>query len=98
VAARKLEQKGRVGKLLEDAQRFVPRGAGFRVIFSREEMEWLLQVLNDVRVGSWLALGCPDPDAGKAPEVNESNAKYMFLMELSGHFEWVLLEALDGAG
>jgi hypothetical protein len=95
MASNRQEQKGRVGALLEDPERFVPQGTGYRISFSREEMEWLLQVLNDVRVGSWLLLGCPDPDEGKAPEVTEANARYLFLMELSGHFECVLLAALD---
>jgi hypothetical protein len=47
-------------------------------------------------VGSWLIVGCPDPDEGKAPVVDETNNKYLFLMEISGYFESELLEALDG--
>lgn len=98
LAANKQDQKGRVEAFLANSQRFVAHGRTQRVTFRREEMEWLLQVLNDVRVGSWLALGCPDPDEGKPPEVTELNARYLFLMELSGHFQCVLIEALHGAG
>ena len=98
MASLRQQQQGRVGELLRAEGRFAAQGSGWRITFSREEMEWLLQVLNDVRVGSWLILGCPDPDEGTVPDLNESNAKYLFLMELSGQFEGELLEALDGPG
>jgi hypothetical protein len=96
MAARKREQKGRLGKLLDDKQRWGPRGNGYRITFTREEMEWLLQVLNDVRVGSWLALGGPDPMDAPVAQMDEATARHIFLMEVSGHFECVLLEALGG--
>jgi hypothetical protein len=98
LAANKQDQKSRVEAFLADSQRFVAHGRSQRVTFRREEMEWLLQVLNDVRVGSWIALGCPDPDEAKPPVVNESNTRFVFLMELSGHFQCVLLDALHRAG
>jgi hypothetical protein len=98
MAAHKAEQAGRVRQLAASPDRFAPHGPRLRVSFSHEEMEWLLQVLNDVRVGSWLILGCPDPDEGKLPNVNEDTAQYLYLMELSGHFEFVLLEALAKPG
>ncbi len=56
------------------------------------EMECLLQVLNDVRVGSWLALG--EPDETKLPEINAENFRYAVAMEVCGAFESVLLAAL----
>ena len=95
MAARKQGQRSRVEKLIASPNRFVARGTGWRITFSREEMEWLLQVLNDVRVGSWLVLGCPDPEEGRGPEVTPANAAHLLLMELSGHFQCALLEALD---
>jgi hypothetical protein len=95
MATWKQDHKGRVQQLISNTGRFVARSGGWRIAFSREEMEWLLQVLNDVRVGSWLRLGCPDPDEGRAPQVTEANAPHLFLMELSGHFQCALLDALD---
>jgi hypothetical protein len=96
MAARQQEQKTRVQQLITAPNRFAAHGPHLRVAFSREEMEWLLQVLNDLRVGSWLILGCPDPDEGKPPPPTEENLLYHYLLELSGHFECVLLEALGG--
>ena len=98
MSAQKTEQKGRVGEWLAQKGRFAAHGSSLRVTISHADMEWLLQVLNDVRVGSWLALGCPDPDEGKVPVINESTARFVFLMELSGHFQCVLLAALHGEG
>ena len=56
------------------------------------EVEWLLQVLNDVRVGSWLALG--EPERGQEPAVTAQNARYLLALELCGLFQSVLLAAL----
>ncbi len=95
MAAAKQEQKSRVGRLVSSRDRFVAQGSNWRITFTREEMEWLLQVLNDVRVGSWLRLGCPDPDQGREPRVTAANAPFLFVLELSGHFQVLLLEALE---
>ncbi|MFN7137940.1 MAG: hypothetical protein ACK4UN_01230 [Limisphaerales bacterium] len=65
----------------------------FRVSITKENMEWLLQVLNDIRVGSWVILGKPDPDAGDKPKVTLSNMPYAGAMELCGYFQMALLEA-----
>jgi len=61
-------------------------------VLFRSQIEWLLQVLNDVRVGSWLMLGEPEP--GDEPAVTKANAKYLLALELCGVFESVLLTGL----
>lgn len=53
-----------------------------------ESREVLLQVLNDIRVGCWRALG--EPEELDAPTRKGSGLRY--LMELAGHFEMSLLE------
>lgn len=93
----KQEHKQWVASLLTSKTRFRKEENGQQVSFSAAEMERLLQVLNDVRVGSWLILGCPDPDEGTLPNLTEANARFLFLMELSGQFECELLEALDNS-
>ncbi len=96
LAALKAENRRRVEEFLADARRFLEHQEGVRARFTREEMEWLLQVLNDVRVGSWIHLGCPDPDAGQRPRLTPKNARYLPLMEMAAAFEYALLAALDG--
>ncbi len=60
--------------------------------FRETDAEWLLQVFNDVRVGSWLALG--EPEELEIPEVNQTNASYVLAMESAGYFQSALLDAL----
>ncbi len=58
-------------------------------------MNWLLEVLNEVRVGSWLRLGQPDsPERLRLAQSNEANLRPLWAMELSGYFQTALLEAL----
>jgi len=71
------------------------RAVADRLKLSAPQMEWLLQVLNDIRVGSWLVLGEPDEKKGKPIEVNDENARYYAAMEFCGLFQMTLLDALQ---
>lgn len=79
--------------MLAEPNRFKTVPAGFRFSLSSEQMEWLLQVLNDVRVGSWILLGEPDEKKGKDVHLTEENAHYLWSMELAGYFQSILLGA-----
>ncbi len=96
MAELKAGSRRRLEVFLANQHRFQPLPDGSRVVLTREEIEWLLQVLNDVRVGSWLALGSPDPDAGERPRLTPGTARYLPLMQLSAAFQYALLAALDG--
>ncbi len=52
--------------------------------FSPEKVEWLLQVLNDVRVGSWVKLGKPDNEHGEKINTSIENLPYAGALEFSG--------------
>jgi len=56
------------------------------------EVEWLLQVLNDLHVGAWLMLG--EPDEQRMPEVTETNAPYILAMEAADRFQCEVLAIL----
>lgn len=58
-----------------------------------ESREVLLQVLNDIRVGCWHALG--EPEDLDVPTKKGFGLRY--LMELAGHFEMSLLGAEEEA-
>ena len=88
LAPARVASAGRGAKCLS----FQARDGGFDLTLTSAEIEWLLQVLNDVRVGCWLTLGEPEP--GEEPEVSEENARYLIAMELCGLFESELLSAL----
>jgi hypothetical protein len=86
-----------VAALLQNAGRFTDAGQASRAWFQRSELEWLLQVLNDVRIGNWLALGSPKWEPGQRPEVDQASLHNLMLMELSGTFEMFILAVLDGS-
>ena len=92
LAEQRQENRRQVLAMLDEPQRFRPTQSGFELTLTPADIEWLLQVLNDVRVGCWLALGEPEP--GEKPELTEHNAKYLLAMELSGFFQSGLLAAL----
>ena len=96
LAAQREENRKNVRAMLDEPGRFQAAASGFQLTLSRPEIEWLLQVLNDVRVGSWIALGSPDPEQGKKIVFNEKILPHFRTMELAGAFEMVFLDALSG--
>lgn len=79
--------------LLAEPRRLAPGPMGWRLTLSAGDLEWLLQVLNDIRVGSWLNLGAPED---KIPPLTEENAPDLWAMELAGSFQMRFLEAVEG--
>ena len=97
VAEHRQENKKQLDAMLQDPKRFRSAANGYQLVLSAYELEWLLQVLNDVRVGSWLLLGAPDEQDGARLRITAENARYLWAMELSGHFQYALLSARDQA-
>lgn len=61
MAQRRCEHIGKLEKFFATPGRFRLEAPGqFRFTLTAEQMEWLLQVLNDVRVGCWVKLGLPN--------------------------------------
>jgi hypothetical protein len=61
------------------------------------DIDWLLQVLNDLRVGSWTLLGQPT-DTGAFPDLGDPvRLKHFTAMEVAGHWQSFLLEVLEGS-
>lgn len=59
LAGYRAEQKRHVDAFLGEQGRFAERQKGFRLRLTRNELEWLLQVINQVRTGLWTKLGRP---------------------------------------
>jgi hypothetical protein len=95
LAEQRKENKQRLQALLADAERWKEIKPGFRLALSAGEIEWLLQVLNDIRVGSWVALGSPE-QIYQLALLNETTAPHFWAMEISGLFQQPLIEALGG--
>ncbi len=63
-----------------------------RLILNAEQRETLLQILNDIRIGCWVALGKPE---SMEPENLNQTAQELaqhHLMNLAGYFEHHLIE------
>lgn len=87
------ENRAALEAFLNEQGRFSPNDLGFSFRISASELEWFLQVLNDIRVGSWIQLGEPGPDAEKMPSLTEETMQLVWGMEMAGHFQHSLLEA-----
>jgi hypothetical protein len=96
VAAQRAENRRQLEAWLNDPGTFSPQQTGVHLALNRGQIEWLFQILNDVRVGSWLQLGSPDPKDGVLTLKHKSEERHAATMELAGYFESRLLEALDG--
>ena len=82
--------------MLNESQRFVKYEDVYRASFTRAEIEWLLQALNDVRVGSWIALGSPEQREEAIKRLSEQNAPHVIAMDVAGYFEGYFLDAISG--
>ena len=97
LAEQRAENKKQLDALLADKDRFKEKESGGRLSLPPGDVEWLLQVLNDIRVGSWVRLGSPEATLELAT-LSNLTAPDFFAMELAGHFQMYLLEALGGSG
>ena len=75
--------------------RFHQTKAWFSLTLDRGDVEWLLQVLNDIRVGNWLRLGSPDFSDGPPENIDPALLPAWAGMELSAYFQMNILDALE---
>jgi hypothetical protein len=94
LAAHRQEQQQEVRALLNEPGRFAEVRDGWRFQLTAPQVEWLLQVLNDVRVGNWVTLGSPDFEKGEQVALTDENSERVWLMETAGFFQHHLLEAV----
>lgn len=94
--AQRVSNKQQLHSLLNEKDRFAAAEGGFRAGFVRGEIELLLQVLNDVRIGSWIALGSPDYDEEEKYVKDKKSLRFFITMQICGDFQSILLKALHG--
>ena len=93
LAEHRADNKKQLQALLADRRRFTHTETGVQLSLSPAQVDWVLQVLNDVRVGSWVLLGSPEE---LAVDLNEKTAPHVRAMEMAGYFQAQFLEALSG--
>ena len=96
LAAHRKENQKRVLAMLNEPERFQTKASGYHLRLSRSEIEWLLQVLNDVRVGSWIALGSPETLYGNNISFDDKTVSQIRSMEIAGGFEMIFISGLNG--
>ena len=95
LAGRKKENLRQLQTLLHTEECLRRDEAGYCLSLTVAQMNWLLEVLNEVRVGSWLKLGQPHSLEQLRRTRNKATLRDLYTMETSGYFQMVLLEALN---
>jgi len=95
LAEQKKENRKQLMAMLAEENRFVAAGDGYRFTLSTHKTDWLLQILNDIRVGSWVKLGCPDEKNGKPAELKDEDLYYYFAMEYCFLLQCAWLSAFE---
>ena len=95
LAEQRAANKALLDAWLAKAGRFEKKKSGYHFTLERSDSEWLLQVLNDIRVGHWLRLGSPDASAVKPQNLDLKVLPTWLAMEMSGYFQMMILEALE---
>jgi hypothetical protein len=100
LATQHLENKKQLEIMLKAKSRFrkIKGRESYSFSLKTSEADWLLQVLNDIRVGSWLKLGSPERTDDFMAALSDETAPYFWAMEVSGHFQMVLVHALARQG
>jgi hypothetical protein len=80
-------------KLLADPKKLSGSEAHWQLRLSSGEVDWLLAVLNDVRIGSWVRLGSPEIPL---EALRAENAANYWALEMAGYFQGGFLELLEG--
>ena len=93
LAEQRTEHKRLLDAFLGEQGRFAEDKSGFRLRLTTAQMDWLLRVLNEVRVGLWMKLGRPEE---LAPLVIAGQLDSVVAMEICALFQSRLLAALAG--
>lgn len=87
------EHQRLVDAFLGEEGRFIEAKRGFHLRLPTAQMDWLLRVLNEVRVGLWIKLGRPKD---LAPLTLAGQIEAVVAMELCAFFQMRFLAALQG--
>jgi len=96
LAAQREQNKKAILTFVNEPGRFTEADGASTVACTRGELEWLLQVVNDVRVGSWLAMGSPGYETKKKVRPDKDALRHAMFMELAGAFEMFFLGIVNG--
>ena len=87
-----------VEKMLKARGRFKRTKSGCTFSLEAGEIEWLLQVLNDTRVGCWLLLGQPDDLDVHPGELKREHIPLYIMMDACSFFQMAFIRAVEAGG
>ena len=93
MAEHRNENKKLVKAFLADSKRFHEADGSVWMTLSAGDIEWLLQVLNDIYVGHWILLGSPEESPSEI-EVRELNVGQIGAMQIAQIFQGTLLHSI----
>jgi hypothetical protein len=91
LAERRQAMRRELEQWVQAAGRFSRTAKSIEWHIENDHREWLLQILNDVRVGAWRGLGSPENLDAARESSDEESARQVALMELAGMFQMTLL-------
>lgn len=83
---------------LEEGQALTRAGMGWKLSLGYTDADRLLRILNELRVGSWIRLGCPEELREETAAQAPGEAPFFVIMTLAGQFEIFLIQALESGG
>jgi hypothetical protein len=86
--------RSEVERLLQDGERLRKTAEGWVLALEGPQLEWFLQVVNEIRVGSWRHLGSPDHLRRLRIEINETTLHHLWAMGMCDRIQSAVLEAL----
>jgi hypothetical protein len=105
--AEKLSLEGGIRRFLDSPTIFTEDEGGEDLLrLPVDQVDWFLLVLNDLRVGAWQLLGCPDADEKSSLEalIHEEvppdkvrEIQLFIMLELAGYFQSVVLSSVMDA-
>ncbi len=78
-----------------DGEAFQRLPSGWRLVLETADIDQLLRVLNELRVGAWTKLGCPEEIDSTQLYNSAALAPFHAIMSLAGQYEMILLHALE---
>lgn len=93
LAEHRARSKRQLEALFAQPGRWTSADAEWKLSLTTGEIEWLLQVLNDIRIGSWLALGSPETFV---ESLTPANSPHVLALEIAESFQKDLLHQLEG--
>jgi hypothetical protein len=95
LAEQRSQNKRQLKALVSNPRTWKPEDGHWLLTLAKTDLEWILQVLNDIRVGSWIQLGSPEAVSLTVPP---ESAPHLWAMELAGAFQMAFLHTLEGDG